>query len=197
LPWAGFTGAQANGIQGNASYAEKHNPWAQFQGTGPNQLPAFTNQPFATFQSLGGNFAALPTISFVVPNQYNDMHNTVSSLGFSAANGTGMDSHGNPVTGDSTVQNGDNWMRNNLEAYRQWATTHNSLLIIVWDENDFDFTNANNIPMIIDGDPNLVQPGTNSSYVNHFDLLRTLENDYGLNPTGAAATALGLPTRFQ
>jgi hypothetical protein len=105
-----------------------------------------------------------------------------------------MDSHGNPVTGDSTVQNGDSWLRDNLEAYRQWAQTHNSLLIIVWDENDFDFTNANNIPMIIDGDPNLVQPGTNSSYVNHFDLLRTLENDYGLNPTGAAATALGLPT---
>jgi hypothetical protein len=68
------------------------------------------------------------------------------------------------------------------------------LLITVWDENDYDFTNANNITMIVDGDPNLVQQGINSSYVNHFDLLRTLENDYGLSLTGAAATALGLPT---
>jgi hypothetical protein len=39
----------------------------------------------------------------------------------------------------------------------------------------------------------LVQPGVNSSYVNHFDLLKTLENDYGLGLTGAAATAQGLP----
>jgi hypothetical protein len=193
LPSVGFTGAQASGINGNASYAEKHNPWAQFQGSGPNQLPASVNQPFTTFQSLQGNFAALPTISFVVPNQYNDMHNAVSSAGHPAVNGTGVDSQGNPVNGDSTIQNGDAWLLNNIEAYRQWATTHNSLLITVWDENDSDLTDANNIPLIIDGDPNLVQAGVNSSYVNHFDLLRTLENYYGLTPTGAAAMASGLP----
>jgi hypothetical protein len=192
LPSVGFTGAQANGRQGIASYVEKHNPWAQFQGTGPNQLPASTNQPFTTFQSLNGNFAALPTISFVVPDQYNDMHNTVSSIGLPAINGTGMDSHGNPVNGDSTVQNGDNWLRNNIEAYRQWATNHNSLLITVWDENDYDFADANNIPMIIDGDPHLVQHGVNSLPVNHFDLLRTLESYYGLELTGAATGANGL-----
>ena len=44
----GFTGAQANGINGNRAYVEKHNPWAQFEGSGPNQLPASTNQPLTT-----------------------------------------------------------------------------------------------------------------------------------------------------
>jgi hypothetical protein len=99
------------------------------------------------------------------------------------------------VNDASTIQNGDTWLQNNLEAYRQWATTHNSLLITVWDENDYDFTDANNIPMVIDGDPNLVQAGVNNSYVNHFDLLKTLESDYGLAPTGLAATADGLPSK--
>jgi hypothetical protein len=96
------------------------------------------------------------------------------------------------VNDASTIQNGDSWLSDNLEAYRQWATTHNSLLITVWDENDYDFTNANDIPMIVDGDPHLVQPGVNSDFANHFDLLRTLETDYGLAPTGRAATANGL-----
>ena len=64
----------------------------------------------------------------------------------------------------------------------------------MWDENDFDFTDPNNIPLVIDGDSRLVQPGVNSSDVNHFDLLKTLESYYGLGLTGAAATADGLPT---
>ncbi|HWX27924.1 MAG TPA: alkaline phosphatase family protein [Steroidobacteraceae bacterium] len=196
LPLVGFTSVDngTSGINGNRSYVEKHNPWAQFQGSGPNQLPADTNQPFTAFQSIS-DFSKLPTVSFVVPNEYNDMHDTVSKNGLYADPSTpGFDKFGAPVNGDSTIQNGDTWLKNNLEAYRQWATTHDSLLVTVWDENDYDFTDPNNIPMIVDGDPRLVQPGVNSSYVNHFDLLNTLEGYYGLAPTGKAATADGLPS---
>jgi hypothetical protein len=191
-PSVGFTGASFNGINGNRAYVEKHNPWAQFQGTGPNQLPADTNQPFTTFQATT-DFSNLPTVSFVVPNEYNDMHDTVSKNGLYAVGNTGVDQFGAPVNDAGTIQNGDTWLQNNLEAYREWATTHNSLLVVVWDENDYDFTDSNNIPMVIDGAPNLVQPGVNSANVNHFDLLKTLEGYYGLAPTGLAATADGLP----
>jgi acid phosphatase len=156
-------------------------------------LPASTNQPLTAFPSAS-DFASLPTVSFVVPNEYNDMHDTVSKVGLYADPSTpGFDKFGNPVNDASTIQNGDTWLNNNLEAYREWATTHNSLLVVVWDENDYDFTDSNNIPMVIDGDPRLVQPGVNSANVNHFDLLKTLEGYYGLAPTGLAATADGLP----
>ncbi|MBV8409810.1 MAG: hypothetical protein JOY64_19435 [Alphaproteobacteria bacterium] len=192
LPSVGFTGASANGINGNRAYVEKHNPWAQFQGTGTNQLPADTNQPFTTFQATT-DFSNLPTVSFVVPNEYNDMHDTVSKNGLYAVGNTGVDKFGAPVNDAGTIQNGDTWLQNNLEAYREWATTHNSLLVVAWDENDYDFTDSNNIPMVIDGDPRLVQAGVNSANVNHFDLLKTLEGYYGLAPTGLAATADGLP----
>lgn len=193
LPSVGFTGQSASGPQGPNAYVEKHNPWAQFQGTGANQLPADTNQPLSAFPS-NSDFSSLPTVSFVVPNQYNDMHNTVSAEGLPAVGTTGLDKNGQPVNGSTTIQNGDTWLANNLDAYRQWATTHNSLLVTVWDENDYDFTNANDIPMIVDGDPRLVQPGVNSSYVNHFDLLRTIEQAEGTQLSGLAASANGLAT---
>lgn len=129
-----------------------------------------------------------------MPNEYNDMHDTVSKNGLYAVPGTNLDKYGDPVNEAGTIQNGDSWLAYNIEAYREWATTHNSLLITVWDENDYDFTNANDIPLIVNGDPRLVQPGVNSSFVNHFDLLKTIEQAYGLDPTGLAATANGLST---
>ncbi len=47
------------------SYVRKHNPVANWMGTGTNQVPGTTNQPFTAFPS---DFTKLPTISFVVPS---------------------------------------------------------------------------------------------------------------------------------
>lgn len=85
LPFAGDTEKQVNGSQGIRAYVEKHNPWAQWQGSGPNQLPASTNQPFTAFPS---DFTQLPTVSFVVPNEQNDLHDTVSKDGLIAVQRT-------------------------------------------------------------------------------------------------------------
>ena len=186
LPSVGFTGNSANGSNGNRAYVQKHNPWVQWQGNGANQLPASVNQsltPFAAI-STAGNFSALPNISMVVPNEYNDMHDTVNVDG----------TYGPSATDATTIQHGDAWLQSNLGAYAAWATTHNSLLITLWDENDYDLTNGNNISISINGDPNLVKPGSYDGYVNHFDILRTLEQEYGVGLTGLAATANTLPT---
>lgn len=188
LPSVGFTGKQAIGAQGVRSYVEKHNAWAQWQGSGTNQLPASVNQPLSAFPS---DFTKLPTVSFVVPNEQNDMHDTVSATGLRAGSTPGLDKNGKPVTDATTIQHGDNWLKTNIDAYRQWAIQNNSLLIVTWDENDFNFSRANNIATIVDGSPNLVQTGVNDRYVNHFDLLRTIENYYGVAPTGLAAVAPG------
>ncbi len=187
-PGAGFTGVKANGSQGIRSYVEKHNAWAQWQGTGLNQLPASTNQPFTAFPS---DFSKLPTVSFVVPNEQNDMHDTVSATGLIAGSNGTTDKNGKPVTDATTIQHGDSWLKQNLDAYRQWAIKNNSLLIVTWDENDFNFSRANNIATIIDGSPNLVAHGTNDRYVNHFDLLHTVEQYYGLPYAGLSAAAPG------
>lgn len=187
LPSAGFTGVQSPAAPGRREYVEKHNPWAQFQGSGANQLPASTNQPLTAFPS---DFTKLPTVSFVVPQENNDMHDQVSVAGKEAVGATGKDANGNPVTDATTIQHGDQWLKDNLDAYRQWAQSHNSLLIVTWDENDFNFSRDNNIATLVNGDPKLVQQGgVNDRYVNHFDLLRTVEDMYGLPAVGQSANA--------
>jgi acid phosphatase len=107
LPSAGFTGFTSG------DYAAKHAPWVNWQGSGPNQLPATVNQPFTAFPT---NFKRLPTVAFVIPNLQHDMH-------------------------DGTVAAGDAWLQQNLGAYVNWAKSHKSLLILTTDEDNDQHNN--------------------------------------------------------
>ena len=89
---------------------------------------AALNLPFSAFPQ---DFETLPTVALVVPDQLNDMH-------------------------DGSIAQGDAWLGKNIGHYAQWAMTHNSLLIITWDEDD---GSANNhIPTIFVGP--MVKPGS-------------------------------------
>ena len=90
-------------------------------GSGKNQVPPSTNQPFTAFPS---DYTKLPTVCFVVPNQLNDMH-------------------------DGSVSTGDRWIKNNMTDYIQWAKMHNSLFILTFDEEYAD--ESNHIPTIFCG----------------------------------------------
>ena len=50
-------------------YRRKHNPWANWQGTGTNQIPPIANNIFSNFPT---DFTQLPTVSFIVPDQDHD-----------------------------------------------------------------------------------------------------------------------------
>jgi hypothetical protein len=139
-------------------YARKHNPWVNF-----SNVPAASNQPFTSFPS---DFTTLPTLSFVIPNQCNDMH----SVGGTCTTGI--------------VELGDTWLHDNLDAYAQWAKTHNSLFILTFDEDDS--SQSNQIATIFVGA--LVVPGDYAESINHFTVLATLQAMYGLAPAlGGAA----------
>jgi len=94
-------------------YARKHVPWISFASI-PNGTTVDTssNLRFADFPS---DYSQLPTVAIVIPNLNNDMHN------------------GNPL---ESIPAGDAWLRQNLDGYYEWAKTHNSLLIVTFDEND-------------------------------------------------------------
>jgi hypothetical protein len=85
---------------------------------------------------------------------------------------------------DGTVRTADDWLKAHLDPYVQWAKTHNSLLVVTWDE-DGGNTSDNHIPTMLVGQP--VKPGTYSTKANHFNLLRTVEDMYGLKPLKGAA----------
>ncbi|MBL0385977.1 acid phosphatase [Tumebacillus sp. ITR2] len=122
-----------------------------------SNLPTSINMPFTSFPT---DFTKLPTISFVIPNQDHDMH-------------------------DGTINQADTWLKTNLDSYVQWAKTHNSLLIVQWDEDDFG--TSNQIPTLFVGP--MVKAGSYSENINHFNVLRTLEDMYALPTVSKSTTA--------
>jgi hypothetical protein len=150
LPAAGSLVCSASG-----GYARKHNPLADFPATSG----AATNLPFTAWPA--SDFSKLPTVSMVVPNLCNDMH-------------------------DCSVSTGDNWLKAHMDPYVQWAKTHNSLFILTFDEDDF--TTANRIPTIFVGP--MVRPGNYPETINHYNVLHTVEAAYGLPQIGVAAAPI-------
>jgi acid phosphatase len=133
-------------------YARKHVPWTNF-----SNVPPSVSKPFAAFPA--GDYGRLPTVSFVIPNLCDDMH-------------------------DCSVAVGDSWLKAHIGPYAAWAMTHDSLLIVAWDENDG--SPGNQIPLIFTGQ--MVRPGRYGQPVSHYSVLSTIEAAYGLPRTGHAAT---------
>ncbi len=79
----------------------------------------------AAFSTFPTDFTTLPAVSWVIPNLNNDMH-------------------------DGTILQGDQWLQANIGAYATWAATHNSLLIVTWDEDD-ETGNNNQVATIFYG----------------------------------------------
>ena len=133
-------------------YARKHVPWASF-----TNIPSSRSLPFSAFPA---NYASLPTVSMVIPNLDNDMH-------------------------DGSIAQGDQWLSQNLSQYASWAQANNSLLILTWDEDDN--TSRNQIPTVFYGAH--VRPGAYDEPISHYNVLSTLEDMYGLPKLGYATRA--------
>lgn len=138
----------------SGAYQRKHNPVANWQGT---RLPAGMNLSFAEFPK---DFAQLPTVSFVIPDQDNDMH-------------------------DGDFERADAWLKARIEPYVEWAYQHNSLLILTWDEDDY--REGNHIVTILAGP--MVKAGTSAQRIDHYNVLRTLLDLNSLPALGASRDA--------
>ncbi len=152
LPAVGSTVCSAG------KYARKHVPWANF-----TNVPPANSLPFSAFPM--GNYASLPTVSFVIPNNDDNMH-------------------------DGSIAQGDAWLSRELSGYANWAVANDSLLIVTWDEDDGG--PRNQIPTVIYGAH--VQPGNYNEPISHYNVLSTLEQMYGLPKTGNAANAAPIAT---
>ena len=84
------------------------------------------------------------------------------------------------------------WLRTQFAGYVSWATSHNSLFIVTFDEDDK--TDGNHIPTIVAGAR--VRPGAYRTRMNHYDVLRTLQDRYQLPALGFAAERPGLRAVF-
>jgi len=100
-------------------------------------------------------FKHLPTVSIVVPNEQHDAHS-------------------------NTARIADDWLRDHIGAYAEWALTHNSLLIVTFDEDgstdtrngDAYITGTHAIPTVFVGSG--VKTGDFDEPVDHLNVLATV-----------------------
>lgn len=96
---------------------------------------------------------------WITPNMCNDMH-------------------------DCSIGTGDKWASKNLPNLITWDENNGGVLILTFDENDGSA--GNQIPTILAGN---VNPGQYGQDINHYDVLRTIENIFAVEPLGNAASA--------
>ncbi|WP_133247562.1 putative Ig domain-containing protein, partial [Arthrobacter sp. H-02-3] len=158
-----FTGF-AEGQTSRTNYLAYHSPW--------NNWASIPSSERLDYSAWPTDFTTLPTVSFVVPDSCNSMH-------------------------DCSVGTGDTWAMNHMDTYLQWAKTHNSLLITTWDENDSS-ASPNKIATFFNG-ANVI-PGNYTQTINHYSMLGMIQDAYGLprnaNTLGAAAIAAPFSATF-
>ena len=122
-----------------------------------------TNQIASKFNqpltSIPTDFTKLPTLSFVMPNLLDDMHS-------------------------GSIAQGDTWLKAHLKSYIDWCKTNNSLFIMTFDEDD-TLSQDNQVMTIIIGQN--IKGGIYSQHITHYNLLRTIEDLYGLPYAGESA----------
>jgi acid phosphatase len=130
----------------------------------------FDNLPAAVNQpadAMPTDYAQLPTVSFLIPNLCHDMH-------------------------DCPIGAGDAWAQSHVDRYARWAKAHNAALIITFDEDNG--SERNGIMTLVYGEQTV--PGRYARPANHYSLLATLEDWYGLERLGQAGGASALPNAW-
>ena len=105
-------------------------------------------------------FDKLPDVSIVVPNEQHDGHSNSAKVS-------------------------DDWLRQNLASYAEWARTNNSLLIVTFDEDgstdlsrgDGYTTGTDRIPTFFYGAG--IRPGVHEQRIDHLNVLATVLWLYG------------------
>jgi phosphatidylinositol-3-phosphatase len=115
------------------------------------------------FTSWPSDYSQLPTVSIVAPDLCDDMH-------------------------DCSAATGDQWLQDHLSGYATWARTHNSLLIVTFDEDDSS-TSANHIFTVLVGE-HVKAANVSTQTINHYNVLHTVEQAYGLTMLGTSAAPI-------
>lgn len=129
-----------------AGSSRKHNPWESFA-----DAKGF-EKSLAQFPR---DYAKLPSVSFVIPNLRNDMH-------------------------DGTIEAADTWLKVHLGGYGVWSKKNHSLLIVTFDEDDYH--SENHIFTVFYGFG--IKPGQYSEKIDHYSVLRTIEDMESIPPLG-------------
>ncbi len=167
-------------------YAVKHDPFAYFASVQRGANPALSLKQIVSFDSSNGLYADLraggsrvPDFAFIAPNQCDDQHGRGNGTAFCNydADDNGTQTGLNPsliMQGDLAVER----IVTAIKASSAWSDGK-SAIVIMWDENDYSTTTANQVVMIVDTNygPQLLQ---SRHFYNHYSLTKTLDGVFGL-----------------
>jgi len=182
---------QGDSTTGAKNYADRHNPFIYFPDVINDQARCAAHQrPFTDLATDVAN-GTLPAFSFITPD-------------------TCHDGHDNPCAGQTTggLSAADAWLAANLPPLLNYLAANNGLLVINFDEGSTpsgaaalttptDFTCTSCASLGAGGrtgavliSPRLPQGTTVTTGYDHYSLLRTIEDSFGisehLNLAGAA-----------
>jgi hypothetical protein len=155
---------------------------AVVDGVGKSGPYVRRHDPAISYTSISGNVSRCANISnlasfnpgaanfeFIVPNLINDMH-------------------------DGTVADGDNFLRSFLPQITASASFANSVVFVTFDEGTSNAGGGGHVATIA-VTPHITPGCTATGAYNHYSLLRTLEEAWGLPYLGnaASATAIDFP----
>ena len=154
----------------SGSYVAKHNPFVHYTDIVSNAARCQAHVvPFSHFSTdLAAN--TLPNYVWISPNLCNDMH-------------------------DCSVATGDGWLSTVVPQILQSPAFANSVLFITFDEGTTNVNGGGQIPLfVVSG---ATPRGFRSALpVNHYNVLRTIEDAWGLAPLGQTAAASALVDFF-
>lgn len=178
MPSAAFLGAQFP-VSGpdRGAYAQKHNPFVYFKSiaTDPERLAKIQPMPsLAGLQTILADASSAPRLVWLVPDQCHDMHGTHACPEVSAYRHAGDETAVELVHAIVTSP----------------AYTQNSAIFLVWDEGDTATgccggSGGGRTPMIV-VTPRASGPRTSAIHADHYSLLATLEDAFGLTRLGHA-----------
>lgn len=166
-------------------YASKHNPFVYFANVqaGANPLLSYANMvPFDGMQGLWSDLGSgsMPSFSFIVPSQCNDMHGRSNGTAFCGfdPDDNGTQAGLNPaliILGDQAVQK----IVNAIHASKAWSTGKNAI-VVTWDENDYSVQPIlNRVVTIIETNYGVKAVQSGETYT-HFSLLRSIEGGFSI-----------------
>jgi phosphatidylinositol-3-phosphatase len=177
VPWLAYMESMPSAcdrVGGAGEYAEKHNPFLYFSADrGSRCATHVVPYPGARAMVVTLDSGRPPDFVWITPNLAHDMH-------------------------DGSVAEGDAWLRSNLPGVLSspWFADHGTV-IITMDENDAEPSGAccgrvtgGRIPMVVIS-ANARGGGPIATTGDHYSTLRTVEEAYGLQLLGNAATAVG------
>lgn len=174
------TGINAYDYARQFNYAAKHNPMVFFADTagGCNATPSNPMRlQYAPLQQLALDLqnGDVADYNWITPNQFNDMHTTLST------------NYGS-LTGDAArIAQGDNFLARIVplimasDAYK-----HQGVIVLWWDESEGGDNPAETLPFIViskDAHENVGgRPYGNSIQYSHSSFLRTMQEIFGVDP---------------